>query len=77
MSVLLVEDDAELCSMLGELLTDEGYDVDAVRDGQAGLHRALIRPHALMIVDRRLPAIDGVDLLARLRSRGLTTPVLM
>jgi two-component system response regulator QseB len=76
-SVLLVEDDADLAAMLTELLAEEGYAVDAVRDGQAGLHHALTATPDLMVVDRRLPAIDGVDLLVRLRSRGVTAPALM
>jgi DNA-binding response OmpR family regulator len=75
--VLLVEDDDELAAMLVELLADEGYAVDVASDGQAGLHNALTRPYDVLVVDRRLPGIEGVDLLVRLRSRGVSTPALM
>ncbi len=75
--LLLVEDDARLSELLADLLTEAGYTVDLARDGQAGLHRALTRDYAVMIVDRALPAIEGVDLVARLRSRGVSTPILM
>jgi two-component system, OmpR family, response regulator QseB len=75
--LLLVEDDAQLSALLCETLTDSGYEVDVAADGQRGLHLALTRQYAVMIVDRLLPAIEGVDLVARLRSRGVTTPILV
>jgi two-component system response regulator QseB len=75
--LLIVEDDRELRTMLERLLGDEGYQVDAVADGQAGLHRALIDRYDVMVIDRGLPAIDGLDLTRRLRGRGVVTPVIM
>ena len=75
--VLVVEDDPELQVMLGSLLTEDGYEVEAAPDGHRGLHLALTRAYDVLLLDRRLPAIDGVDLLGRLRSRGVTTPALM
>ena len=75
--VLLVEDDRQLATMLEEVLTDEGYVVDVARDGQRGLHLGLTRTYDLVVLDRGLPAIEGLDLLARLRGRGVTTPTLV
>lgn len=75
--LLIVEDDRELRAMLERLLRDEGYQVDAVADGQAGLHRALVDRYDVMVIDRGLPAIDGLDLMRRLRGRGVATPVIM
>lgn len=75
--LLVVEDDADLADMLAELLTGEGYAVDVARDGQRGLHLGLTRSYDAMVLDRGLPAIEGLDLLGRLRSRGVTTPVLV
>jgi two-component system response regulator QseB len=75
--ILVVEDNAELCEMLARLLGDSGYQVDLARDGQAGLHQALTRAYDVLLVDRGLPGIDGFDLIARLRRRGLATPVLI
>src|SRR6478735_7000543 len=74
--LLLVEDDPDLSQLLAELLDEEGYAVTAVRDGQAGLHRGLVDEWDVLVVDRGLPGIEGVDLVTRLRSRGLTAPVL-
>jgi two-component system, OmpR family, response regulator QseB len=75
--LLLVEDEAELVAMLRELLVDEGYAVDVATDGQAGLHRGLVDHYDVVVLDRRLPALDGLDLLERWRRRGVTTPVLV
>lgn len=75
--VLLVEDDRELASMLEEFLADEGYAVEVARDGQRGLHLGLTHPFDLLVLDRGLPAVEGLDLLARLRDRGVTAPALV
>ncbi len=75
--LLLVEDDPGLRTMLTQLLTEDGYRVETAADGQRGLHLGLTQRFDVLVLDRRLPAIDGVDLLGRLRSRGVTTPVLM
>jgi two-component system response regulator QseB len=75
--LLVVEDDPQLCAMLAELLELEGYLVEVARDGQRGLHLGLSDRFDAIVLDRGLPAIDGLDLLARLRSRGVPTPVLI
>lgn len=76
-ALLLVEDDRQLTQLLAGLLVDEGYRVDVARDGQAGLHHGLTRRYDVLVLDRGLPAVEGVDLLRRLRSRGVRTPVLI
>jgi DNA-binding response OmpR family regulator len=75
--LLLVEDDRETAEMLAELLVEEGYSVDVALDGQRGLHLGLSRQHQVMIIDRNLPAIDGVDLIGRLRRVGVTARILV
>jgi two-component system, OmpR family, response regulator QseB len=75
--LLLVEDDRQLSDMLIDLLSEAGHTVDYALDGQAGLHLGLTRDYQVMILDRRLPAIEGVDLLRRLRARGVMTPALV
>ncbi len=76
-AVLLIEDDADLAGLLERVLTAERYDVTTAPDGQRGLHLALSRSFDVLVVDRGLPAIEGLDLVARLRASGLTTPVLV
>jgi DNA-binding response OmpR family regulator len=75
--LLLVEDEAELAGMLRELLAEEGYAVDVAIDGQTGLHRGLVDRYDVVVLDRRLPALDGLDLLCRWRRSGVTSPVLV
>lgn len=75
--LLVVEDDPELGPMLTDLFTSEGYDAHLAPDGQRGLHLALVRHHDALIVDRGLPALDGLDLLSRIRRRGVHAPVLL
>ncbi|HVW43049.1 MAG TPA: response regulator transcription factor [Amycolatopsis sp.] len=75
--LLLVEDDPQLLAMLETLLAEEGYHVDTAADGQRGLHLGLTREYDVVLLDRGLPAIDGLDLLTRLRVRGVVTPVLV
>jgi two-component system, OmpR family, response regulator QseB len=75
--LLLVEDDANLSGMLMELFDEEGYEATLARDGQEGLHQGLVGEFDLMVVDRGLPAVEGVDLVSRLRSRGIGVPILV
>lgn len=75
--LLLVEDDPDLAGMLMGLLDSEGYDVEVAGDGQQGLHLGLTRDFDVMLLDRGLPAIEGLDLLARLESRGRRAPTLV
>ncbi|GAA2169148.1 response regulator transcription factor [Pedococcus bigeumensis] len=76
-SLLLVEDDRELAALLERLFSEQGYQVDAVRDVQGGLHSALTTSYSVLVVDRRLPDGDGAELVSRLRRNGVTTPALM
>ncbi|MHA3836118.1 response regulator transcription factor [Terrabacter sp. AAH1] len=75
--LLLVEDDRELSTMLARLLTEEGYAVTAARDGQEGLHQGLVGDWDVLVVDRGLPGVEGVDLVTRLRRKGVAAPVLL
>lgn len=76
MSVLLVDDDRELCRMLAEYLTPEGFKLSIVHDGDEALY-ALGRHHFdLIVLDVMLPRVGGLDVLRLLRQK-LATPVLM
>ncbi|MEU4363632.1 response regulator transcription factor [Promicromonospora sp. NPDC023987] len=75
--VLLVEDDKRLSELLVRLLTAESYEVVSVFDGQAGLHHGLTGRWDALVIDRTLPALEGVELVRRLRSRGITTPMML
>jgi two-component system response regulator QseB len=75
--VLLVEDDRELAGMLAGLLREEGYDADLAHDGQRGLHLGLTGRYDVIVLDRRLPVMDGLAVLAELRRKAVTARVLV
>src|SRR6476660_6823156 len=75
--VLVIEDDPKLATMLTELLVGEGYDVEVAHDGQRGLHLGLTREFDLLLLDRGLPVIEGLDLLEKLRAQGRHVPTLV
>lgn len=75
--LLLVEDDPELAGMLEALLAAEGYAVDVAHDGQRALHLGLSREYDVMLLDRGLPALEGLDVLGKLRGRGRHVPTLV
>ena len=75
--LLLVEDDRRLVEMLVGLFSDEGYAVEHAPDGHTGLHLGLTRTYDVLVLDRGLPAMEGLDMLARLRARGVATPALV
>ncbi|MFC5056082.1 response regulator transcription factor [Saccharothrix xinjiangensis] len=75
--MLLVEDDHELVELLSGALGDEGYAVDVATDGQRGLHLGLTRPYDVVVIDRGLPSLDGLDLLVRLRASSVRARALM
>ena len=73
--LLVVEDDADLRSLLTRGLGEEGFDVTAVADGASALARAEDGPD-LLVIDIGLPDADGRDVCQALRARGATAPVL-
>lgn len=74
--VLIVDDDEELCELVSEYLEVEGFDVESVNDGEAGLKAALEERHDLVILDVMMPKLNGFDLLRELR-KSSSIPVVM
>src|SRR6202162_5763029 len=66
--VLVVDDDIELCVLVQEYLTAEGFSLNAVHDGEVGLQQALTGDYALVVLDVMLPGINGFEVLRRIRS---------
>src|SRR5262245_8685928 len=75
-SILLVDDDAELCELMEEFFARRGILLEAVFDGRRGLARALSGEHDLLLLDVMLPGLDGFELL-RLVRRQSRVPVIM
>jgi two-component system response regulator CpxR len=74
--ILVVDDDIELCELVAEYLEPDGYEVEAVYDGETGLERALSGEHALAVLDYMLPGLNGFELLTQIRSRS-RLPIVM
>src|SRR5438045_9657859 len=66
--ILIIDDDVELCGMIAEYLRPEGFQVEAVHNGERGLQRALSKEHDLLLLDVMLPGMNGFDLLRQLRA---------
>ena len=77
MHILLIEDDAHTARTITELLTQRGCTVDHAGTGEAGLHLAGRPEVDVILLDRMLPTISGVELVARLRAAEIEKPVLM
>ncbi|CNH18938.1 DNA-binding transcriptional regulator BasR [Yersinia aldovae] len=77
MRLLLVEDHPELSHWLQKALTHAGFAVDVANDGVAADHLLQNENYALVVLDVALPRLNGLELLARLRKRGQTLPVLL
>ena len=75
--ILLVEDDVEAAGHVGNGLREAGYTVHHCADGQAGLDAARAVRYDLLIVDRMLPHVDGLTIVATLRLENLHAPVLL
>jgi two-component system OmpR family response regulator len=75
-SILVVEDDEELRSVLGSGLREEGFAVETVATGADALQRVEKTPPDMLVIDIGLPDTDGRDLCQALRARGIQTPVL-
>src|SRR3982751_775940 len=74
--VLIIDDDEELCDLVSEYLTVEGFETECVNDGEVGLERALSSEHDMAILDVMLPKMNGFDVLRSLREKS-KLPVLM
>ena len=77
MRLLLAEDTPALAKSLGAGLTEEGYTVDVVGDGESALHLATELHFDVIVLDRMMPKLDGLGVLRGLRAKSVKTPVLL
>jgi len=77
MRLLYVEDDPRLARNVKRGLEEEGFAVDISIDGEDGLFMALNCPYDVVVLDRMLPKMDGLHVLAAMRKEGNKTPVLV
>jgi two-component system OmpR family response regulator len=77
MKLLVIEDDREAAAYVAKGLSESGYVVDLAHDGRAGLFMASSGNYDGLIIDRMLPGMDGLAVVAALRSAEIRTPVLI
>ena len=77
MHILVIEDEAQLCSSIAEGLRLDGYEVDTCMDGNEGLDLCLTEPFDLILLDLNLPGMDGLSILQQLRAENSSTPVII
>lgn len=76
LSLLLVDDDTELCSMMQDFIGEAGHHLDVAYNGRDGLMRILDGSYDLVILDIMMPLIDGITVLQQMRKRT-DLPVIM
>jgi len=74
--ILVIDDDIELCELLTEYLLPEGFDIQAVDNGEKGIEQLFSSEYALVVLDVMLPNVNGFEVLRRIRSKS-RIPVLM
>lgn len=74
--ILMIDDDRELCDLLGSWLEAEGFSLTAVHDGAEGLEAALNGDYGAIVLDMMLPGMNGLEVLRALR-QSCNTPLLM
>jgi len=76
MKLLIVEDDEDTASFLCDGLVTRGHEVELARNGREGLALAMTARFEVIVLDRMLPEIDGLEIVSTMRSLDLATPVL-
>lgn len=76
-AILVIEDDGATAAAIIAELKQHGHEVTHASDGDAGLELATREAFDAITLDRMLPGLDGLSLVARLRERHITIPVLM
>ncbi len=78
MRILVIEDNPDIASNIGDYLSDRGHVVDFAGDGITGLHLAVVNDYEVIVLDLMLPGMDGLEVCRKLRQEARKhTPVLM
>src|SRR5665213_3510850 len=77
MRILVVEDDREVGAYLRKGLTESGHSVALAEAGREGLDRAVSEPFDALVIDRMLPGLDGLSIVAALRAAKNLTPIVV
>ena len=75
--ILVIDDESNFCDVLKDLLEDDGYAVDAPLQLASAIGIALLGNHDLIILDLRMPGIDGLEIARLFKEQKLVTPILV
>jgi len=75
--ILIVDDDPAILETVSDILSEEGYPVERTASSLEGLSMAERLAPGLILLDMRMPQLDGWQFAGRLRDRGLTTPIVV
>src|SRR3954453_9725030 len=76
-SILLIDDDVELCELMREFFEQHHFRMELVNEGRRGLSQALHGGHDLVLLDVMMPGVDGIDLLRQVRRRSLIPVIVL
>lgn len=77
MRILLIEDERKVASFVARALREKSYAVDIAESGEKGLEMAIGAPYDAILLDIRLPGMDGIAVCRQMREEGVETPILM
>jgi two-component system alkaline phosphatase synthesis response regulator PhoP len=75
--ILIIEDDRDIADLIAIHMDDNGHESTKVHDGKEGLLKALEGLHDLIILDLKLPGMDGLEICQKLRMEKMETPIIM
>lgn len=75
--VIIIEDDLEICDLLEIHLKDLNFEVSSYQDGGIGLNAVLSNPPDLIILDIRLPTMDGIEICQKIRAQNILSSIIM
>lgn len=77
MRILVIEDDHKIANAIKKGLSQESFAVDVSYDGKDGLGQALTIDYDLIVLDRMLPEVDGINICRAIRDKKIKTPILI
>ncbi len=77
MKLLIIDDERAIRNSMKEILMDEGYEVDVAEDGTQGVAMALKEKYSVIFCDIKMPGMDGIEVLEKLRGEGVDSAVIM
>ena len=76
-TVLIIEDDPDLRELVAEEMAGLGFEIDSADNGETGLEKALSNHYDLVLLDLRMPKLDGIEVCRRVRGAGKKVPIIV